>query len=215
MTPKEAFKEYKQVAQWLVDGEFDNYSPYIKLGKDLLEIAPTIEQSLTELERLKKFKETFDNYELAKKQDFIAYENWLECERELGELKSWQNELSETISDLIDKTKYWEEKENKTDFEKGIARGYKTMLHHLLTGIDFDEGLEKPPTVEEVCEALSEQLKSTIVLRKNKHGFTFNYAGTGKTIISLNYNLLNIKAQLPPHLITLIGRFYEGLEVKE
>ena len=87
MTPKEAFKEYKQVAQWLVDGEFDNYSPYIKLGKDLLEIAPIIEQSLNELERLKKFKETFDNYELAKKQGVIAYENWLECERELEALK--------------------------------------------------------------------------------------------------------------------------------
>ena len=33
-----------------------------------------VEQALTELERLKKFKETFDNYELVKKQDFIAYE---------------------------------------------------------------------------------------------------------------------------------------------
>ena len=42
-----------------------------------------IQQALNELERLKKFKETFDNYELAKKQDFIAYENWLECEVEL------------------------------------------------------------------------------------------------------------------------------------
>ena len=42
-----------------------------------------IQQALNELERLKKFKETFDNYELAKKQDFIAYENWLECEAEL------------------------------------------------------------------------------------------------------------------------------------
>ena len=58
---------------------------------------------------------------------------------ELGELKSWQDELSETIQDLISKTKHWEEKENKTDFEKGIARGYKTMLHQLLVGIDFDK----------------------------------------------------------------------------
>ena len=42
--------------------------------------------ALNELKRLKKFKETFDNYELAKKQDFIAYENWLECEAELKKL---------------------------------------------------------------------------------------------------------------------------------
>ena len=58
---------------------------------------------------------------------------------ELEELKSWRDELNETIQDLRSKAKYWEVKENKTDFEKGIARGYKTMLHQLLVGIDFDE----------------------------------------------------------------------------
>ena len=58
---------------------------------------------------------------------------------ELEELKSWRYELNETIQDLISKAKHWEEKENKTDFEKGIARGYKTMLHQLLVGIDFDK----------------------------------------------------------------------------
>lgn len=47
-----------------------------------------IEQALNELERLKKFKETFDNYELSKRQDFVAFENWLECEKELVVIKS-------------------------------------------------------------------------------------------------------------------------------
>ncbi len=46
-----------------------------------------IQQALNELKRLKKFKETFDNYELLKKQGFISYENWQECEKELTELK--------------------------------------------------------------------------------------------------------------------------------
>jgi len=129
-----------------------------------------LKQALTKLERLKKFKETFDNCELVKKQGFIAYENWIECEKELEELKqeviarqetensltqwvadltteltelkSWRDELSGTIQDLISKAKHWEEKENKTDFEKGIARGYKTMLHQLLVGIDFDKEIE-------------------------------------------------------------------------
>lgn len=62
---------------------------------------------------------------------------------ELEELKSWRDELNENIQDLISKTKHWEEKENKTDFEKGIVRGYKTMLHQLLVGIDFDKEEEK------------------------------------------------------------------------
>ena len=135
-----------------------------------------IQQALNELKRLKKFKETFDNYELVKKQDFIAYENWIECEKELEELKqeviarqetensltqwvadltteltelkSWRDELSGTIQDLISKAKHWEEKENKTDFEKGIARGYKTMLHQLLVGIDFDKEIENDKKIK-------------------------------------------------------------------
>ena len=53
----------------------------------IVESVNVLEDALTELERLKKFKETFDNYELVKKQDFIAYENWIECEKELEELK--------------------------------------------------------------------------------------------------------------------------------
>ena len=72
MTPKEALKE-------IFNGMY-NKQGFINEFK-------VIEQALNDLERLKKFKETFDNYELAKRQDFIAFENWLECEGELTELK--------------------------------------------------------------------------------------------------------------------------------
>lgn len=44
--------------------------------------------ALSELEGLQQFKATFDAYELSKKQGFIAYENWQECEKELRELKA-------------------------------------------------------------------------------------------------------------------------------
>ena len=60
-----------------------------------------IQQALTELERLKKFKETFDNYELAKKQDFIAYENWQECEVELKKSIIKLEDLIETFDNYI------------------------------------------------------------------------------------------------------------------
>lgn len=72
MTPEEALKE-------IFNGMY-NKQGFINEFK-------VIEQALNDIERLKKFKETFDNYELAKRQDFIAYENWLECEGELEELK--------------------------------------------------------------------------------------------------------------------------------
>jgi hypothetical protein len=58
---------------------------------------------------------------------------------ELEVLKLQKEKLIKTIKSLISKTEAWEEKENKTDFEKGIARGYSTMLDQLLVGICFNE----------------------------------------------------------------------------
>ena len=78
MTPKEVLKQIKEIVRLFTKkAEIENFDDEFNL----------IEQALNDLERLKKFKETFDNYELSKRQDFIAYENWLECERELTELK--------------------------------------------------------------------------------------------------------------------------------
>ena len=87
MTPKEALKGIKQaIAEHLhkqtgVNGE--KHFEYLQYDTEI----DIVDKALNDLERLKKFKETFDNYELAKRQDFIAYENWLECEGELEELK--------------------------------------------------------------------------------------------------------------------------------
>ena len=78
MTPKEALKN---ILDYVNLDEYDYETKGIRNAEMLLK------QALNDLERLKKFKETFDNYELAKRQDFIAYENWLECEGELTELK--------------------------------------------------------------------------------------------------------------------------------
>lgn len=79
MTPKEALNGLANFI--IMHGNNDDYDASAIEWHDILK------KSIIELERLKKFKETFDNYELAKKQDFIAYENWLECEKELEELK--------------------------------------------------------------------------------------------------------------------------------
>ena len=46
-----------------------------------------INDVVAELERLQKFKKTFDNYKLSQKQGFIAYENWQECEKQIKELQ--------------------------------------------------------------------------------------------------------------------------------
>ncbi len=89
-----------------------------------------VSEAINTLERLKKFKETFDNYELTKRQDFIAFENWLECEGELTELKrdiaryfelANEEETTEEVMDEISKLRNKllevgkEEKENETN----------------------------------------------------------------------------------------------------
>ena len=148
MTPKEAFYKVLERAEFAYIGH-DDVDMVIK--------------ALNELERLKKFKETFDNYELAKKQDFIAYENWLECEKEL-------------------------------------------------------EALKKSPTADEVCLAIMKHYESKIVFY-NEIAKTFNevHLTRNEEVVSnyangevgINYNAL------PPHLITLIGKFYESLEAEK
>ena len=87
MTPKEALKGIKQaIAEHLHKQTGVNVEKHFEYLQYDTEI-DIVDKALNDLERLKRFKETFDNYELAKRQDFIAYENWLECENELAELK--------------------------------------------------------------------------------------------------------------------------------
>ena len=58
-----------------------------------------------------------------------------------------------------------------------------------------------PPTADEVCKALSEYLKRNVYY---EDGMFKVHSDVYGEIVDLN--------TLPPHLITLIGRFYEGLE---
>ena len=76
-----------------------------------------VQRALIDLEKLKKFKATFDAYELATRQDYVAYEIL--------------QEYKEIISKLIDKSLELKNKENKTEYEKGIARGYYIALQML------------------------------------------------------------------------------------
>ena len=75
------------------------------------------------------------------------------------------------------------------------------------------EELKKPPTVDEVCKALGEQLKQDINYGAKQFYYTIENT---KCIMFVTETygdgLWSINEYLPPHLITLIGRFYEGLE---
>jgi len=79
-----------------------------------------------------------------------------------------------------------------------------------------------PPTAEEVCKALSEYLQREVKMDSDN---TFYYTeqrqiGECDEIIcgygwENEHHTIAFEFDLPPHLITLIGRFYEGLEELE
>jgi hypothetical protein len=68
-----------------------------------------------------------------------------------------------------------------------------------------------PPTADEVCKALSEWFHSDSVKYSN---ITFMFEMYDQIICKISqFGIVYFMDGLPPHLITLIGRFYEG-EIK-
>jgi hypothetical protein len=106
MTPKEAL---------ITIGNFNpiDYQD-ITISQLFFEEYDMIYKSLLELKKLKKFKSTFDAYELATRQGYVAYE--------------MIQEYHTAIDKITDKATHLRNKEDKTEFEKGILRGYHTAL---------------------------------------------------------------------------------------
>lgn len=92
------------------------------------------------------------------------------------------------------------------DYETKGIRNAETLLKQAL----------KPPTVEEVCKALGACLEKDVSYGVKQFYYTIENT---KCIMFVTETygdgLWSINEYLPPHLITLIGRFYERLEVKE
>ncbi len=99
--------------------------------------------------------------------------------------------------------------------KKDVARLLK-INRDLRPFIEELEALKKPPTVEEVCKALSEHLAIDVSYGAKQFYYTIENTECIMFVTeTYGDGLWSINEYLPPHLITLIGRFYEGLEVKE
>lgn len=86
----------------------------IKLFEELGIKPEDLDTALIELIKLRKFRETFKAYDLAKRQGYVAYEIL--------------QEYHTAIDKLTDRAAYLKNKEDKTEFEKGILRGYHVAL---------------------------------------------------------------------------------------
>ena len=68
-----------------------------------------------------------------------------------------------------------------------------------------------PPTEEEVCEALSEYYGFE-VMYKGGDFFPKERLSNLYCVVAMVDGCIDFAYPLPPHLITLIGRFYEGVK---
>jgi hypothetical protein len=68
-----------------------------------------------------------------------------------------------------------------------------------------------PPTADEVCKALSDYYGKEVKVDKRYNNTTFVCDGRNIAWVD-NNGSVQINQPKPPHLITLIGRFYAGLE---
>jgi hypothetical protein len=95
---------------------------------------------------------------------------------------------------------------------------YKTemaMKQNIKTTIECVTELEKsltPPTAEEVCEVIQNEYIITILYDEEKQSFGYYDEGEWEYITSIEDGYLHIHHELRIKTITLIGRFYEGLE---
>ena len=88
---------------------------------------------------------------------------------------------------------------------------YATTQPIILSRVDFSE---KTPTAEEVCKAYCDYFHCPLTYNKITKQFVEIKGGRarGRIIARLFIDEIDIPHKLPPHLITLIGRFYEGLK---
>jgi hypothetical protein len=107
---------------------------------------------------------------------------------------------------------------------KLLAKMNEKEIEEYLNSVDkLEEILDAPPTEQEVCEALEKWVKENIPdiwnykVYHDNGGFHY-YKNCDFEEYLVEYEridkAISLSVFLPPHLITMIGKFYEG-KVKE
>lgn len=113
--------------------------------------------------------------------------------KELEALEEIQHELMQRHNDL-----YCDD-----DCDKELL---DTITKYVKEKFDLIKKALTPPTQEEVCAKLSEYLEQDV------EWVSVSFVGDDDICYICQDNLIVFNYDLPPHLITLIGKFYEGLE---
>ena len=113
------------------------------------------------------------------------------------ELEALRNFISECENDWKTQPKRWVNGAINSNVSK-----YMDSLKSILT----------PPTADEVCKELSEFVgREVSYTNKQFHYIIKNTQVLMFVTETYNNKTFSLGVYLPPHLITLIGRFYEGV----
>ena len=99
------------------------------------------------------------------------------------------------------------------DFEQFYNEEEKKVL---LANIDVIRPYLVIPTADEVCKAFGEYYKQQIYYLKDNYHNGFHFKDSWfivkfeDGVVRFTVNSFIMANSLPPHLITLIGKFYEG-----
>jgi hypothetical protein len=103
-----------------------------------------------------------------------------------------------------------------------VSHGYEEAKKHreeltsvIMKSLTELEELKRYPTADEVCKALGEYFGRNVYYGKGYFLYRKEEFYNQPFLVASKYKsgLIEItKNILPPHLITLIGRFYEGIE---
>lgn len=115
------------------------------------------------------------------------------------ELEALRNFISECENDWKTQPKRWVDGAINSNVSK-----YMDSLKSILT----------PPTADEVCKALSGWFDEKFYYDVNQKEFYTKALNGQHSVVKLKKNEIHFGGwyTMPPHLITLIGRFYEAQE---
>lgn len=115
-------------------------------------------------------------------------------------------ELDEYLKELF--------KKEETDLHPVYAKILRNEKLCVYDQIIIKQALT-PPTEQEVCEALGEYLERKVTYNASYQSFNDLIDGKWMRIATLTRGKVSITLYLPPHLITLISRFYEKESERE
>ncbi len=100
--------------------------------------------------------------------------------------------------------------------EHALCRGIQSIntLPLLLSDCNDLKNYLTPPTADEVCKALSGWFDEKFYYDVNQKEFYTKALNGQHSVVKLKKNEIHFGGwyTMPPHLITLIGRFYEAQE---